>query len=149
MNKTNSKTGYEDIIEHSHPISTKHPRMRNSDRAAQFSPFAALTGYEAAIRETARVTDKKHELSEDAKTVLNEKLQIIIGMIDENPIFEFTYFIADRLKSGGAYIKACGSVRKIDEYRRLVIMDDRTEIPIDDIFDIEGGIFTTLSKYNL
>lgn len=141
MNETNSKTGYEDIIEHSRPISTKHPRMRIADRAAQFSPFAALTGYEAAIKETERVTDKKYELSEDAKTVLNEKLQIIIDMIDEKPVLEFTYFVADRQKSGGAYIKTRGSVRKIDEYRRLVIVNDRVEIPIDDIFDIEGDIF--------
>lgn len=144
MNETNSKTGYEDIIEHSRPVSTRHPRMRCADRAAQFSPFAALTGYEAVIKETERVTDKKHELSEDAKTVLNEKLQIILGMIEEKPAAEFTYFVADRRKSGGAYITVCGSVRKIDEYRRLVIMDDTTEIPIDDIYDIDGEMFRSL-----
>lgn len=135
---------YDDIINLSRPASSKHPRMRISDRAAQFSPFAALTGYEAAIRETARVTEKKHELSEDAKTLLNEKLQLIIEIIDEKPAAEFTYFVADRIKAGGTYITVYGSVRKIDEYDRVVIMEDMTEIPIDDIYDIEAEMFKYL-----
>lgn len=135
---------YDDIINLSRPFSSKHPRMRIADRAAQFSPFAALTGYEAAIRETARVTEKKHELSEDAKTVLNEKLQLIIDIIDEKPVAEFTYFVADKIKAGGAYITVYGSVRKIDEYNRVVIMEDMTEIPIDDIYDIEAEMFRYL-----
>lgn len=137
---TGGNSKYEDIIELDRPISYRHPRMPIPDRAAQFSPFAALTGYEAAILETGRVTDSKHELSEEAKTLLDEKLQFIISQKEQVPILEITYFVADKRKAGGSYVTFTGRIKKIDEYRREVITDSSEVIPIDDIFEIDGDI---------
>lgn len=148
MNK-NEFSEYDDIINLSRPVSCKHPRMPVSDRAAQFSPFAALTGYEEAIKETGRVTDNKHELSEEAKCVLDEKLHIIMSINEEMPIFEITYFVADKRKRGGAYVTVSGRIQKIDGYKRVVIMEDKTTIPIDDIFEIEGDILNRFYKSDL
>ena len=125
---------YHDIIGLPHPVSTQRPRMSMLNRAAQFSPFAALTGYEDTIRETARLTDTRIELDEYAKAALDARLQAI----QSNPrlFVVITYFVPDTRKAGGAYVTAEGSVRKID--RHTVQMTDRTEIPIEDIIEIEG-----------
>ena len=130
---------YADIIGLEHPTSKRHPRMKPSDRAAQFSPFAALTGYDAAVLEAARVTDKKIELSEEAKTVLNEKMHMILESEPSEVVI--TYFMPDKKKSGGSYEKACGFVLSIDEYERVVKMSNGRIIPIDDITEIDGNIF--------
>ena len=148
MNK-NEISEYDDIIDLAHPVSHKHPRMPVSDRAAQFSPFAALTGYEDAIAETGRVTGKKHELSEEAKTVLDEKLRIIMSLNEETPALEITYFVADRKKSGGSYVTVIGRIKRIDGYSHNVIMEDKTRIPIDDIFEIDGAVFNRFYKGDL
>jgi len=137
-NKTDK---YDDIIDLPHHVSPSHPKMPTADRAAQFSPFAALTGYEAAVEETARLTEKKTELSEDMKTILNEKIQIIIDSLDNRPEVTLTYFIPDKKKSGGAYLPVTGIVKKVDAYERRIIMADRTSIPIDQIREIDGEIF--------
>ena len=133
-------TKYNDIINLPHPTSSKHPRMSLHDRAAQFSPFAALTGYDSAIKETSRLTDTKIELDEDAKVRLDEQLQFIKNNLGEEIEVTFTYFVPDEKKSGGEYISHTGIVRKIDEYNRNVIMQDKTIIPIEYISNIEIGL---------
>ncbi len=125
---------YDDIIHLPHPVSSRHPQMPLSDRAAQFSPFAALTGHDAAIRETARLTEEKAELDEDGKELLNEKLQMINEALPE---VEVTYFQPDARKNGGTYRKFRGRVKKIDEYNRMIFFADQTAVPIDDLYSIE------------
>lgn len=132
---------YDDIINLPHHTSTSHPRMSAHDRAAQFAPFAALTGYDSAIGETARLTNTRVELDECSKADLNEKLYIVQDQIDQQPEVSITYFQSDKRKAGGAYITATGFVKKIDEYQRSVVMQDDTKIPIDDIFEIDGELF--------
>ena len=127
---------YDDIINIPHPTSTKHPRMPMIDRAAQFTPFQALTGYGAAIQETARLTGEKAELTEEAKAVLDEKLRLLM---DTGGEAIFTYFLHDEKKSGGAYVMAAGSLKKLDPLQRRIILTDGTSIPIEDILGLESG----------
>ncbi len=127
---------YEDIISLEHHVSIKHPRMPVADRAAQFSPFAALTGFDAAIWETARLTDEEIELDEYLKVELNAKLLEISNKLRECPHVLITYFKPDIKKSGGAYIAHKGRVRKIENEKTL-IMADGAKIQIDAIIDIE------------
>ena len=119
-----SKTNYEDIIHLPHHVSKTHPPMSMDDRAAQFSPFAALTGFGASIQETARLTHEKLEL--------------------EEPEVAVTYFCPDARKSGGAYVTADGTVQKIDLDGRRIVMADGTAIAMDDILDIAGALFAVL-----
>lgn len=135
---------YEDIINLPHHQSTKRPQMPLKDRAAQFAPFAALTGYDAEIRETARLTDAKIELDESTLAILNDKLQIILDNLDTKPEVTITYFKPDTKKAGGAYIEHTGTVKRIDEYERTVIFMDMTAILIEDILDIQSAIFQGL-----
>ncbi len=132
---------YDDIINLPHHVSKSHPHMSTLDRAAQFSPFAALTGYEGAIKETARRTNKRMELDEAAKNVLDEKLRIVHDQLSSQPELEITYFQPDDKKTGGAYISVIGIVKKIDGYERTVVMQDETRIPIEEIIRIKGKIF--------
>jgi hypothetical protein len=132
---------YDDIINLPHHVSTTHPHMTAIDRAAQFSPFAALTGYGAAIIETARLTDKRIELDEYLKDALSDKLQIIADRINEHPEIAITYFQPDAKKNGGAYATVVNTVKKIDEYERVVVIADGTSIPIDEIISINGQLF--------
>ena len=125
---------YDDIINLPHPSSAKHPRMPMSDRAAQFSPFAALTGHGAAIEETARITDRRIELTEEEKTVLDEKLRLLLETGGEGMI---TYFLPDERKDGGAYVAKLGTIKKIDPLEGRVILTDHTSIHIEDILEIE------------
>ncbi|WP_313129886.1 hypothetical protein [Anaerocolumna sp.] len=135
---------YNDIIHLPHHVSTTCPHMSAIDRAAQFSPFAALTGYDAAIKETARLTDERVELDEYRKDILSDKLQIIADRIKEHLEIAITYFQPDEKKNGGTYVTAIGTVKKIDEYERIVVMMDSTTIPIDEIISIEGQIYETM-----
>lgn len=135
---------YDDIIYLPHHVSTTRSRMAVIDRAAQFSPFAALTGHNAAIKETARLTEERVELDEYMKEALNDKLQIITDQLKESPEVEITYFQPDEKKNGGVYVTAINTVKKIDIYERIVIMTDGTEIPIDEIINIAGKIFETM-----
>ena len=132
---------YDDIINLPNPTSTKHPRMPLSDRAAQFSPFAALTGHEAAIKETVRQTDAKQVLSEEVIAELNKKLYLIAETIGTQQMVEITYFVPDAKKDGGAYISHAGYVKRIDKYEHTVVMEDKTVIPSEQISDIEGEMF--------
>lgn len=132
---------YDDIINMPHHISHKRPRMSNYDRAAQFSPFAALTGYDAAVKETERLTDQKLELTDDEKIALNEKLQIIIENIDNTPNVTLTYFEPDKRKAGGKYVTKSGKVKEIDSYIGAVVFEDRTKVDINAIKDISSQLF--------
>jgi uncharacterized protein (UPF0248 family) len=123
--------------------------MSAIDRAAQFSPFAALTGYDAAVRETARLTDERIELDESMKAALSDRLQIIADRLREHPEIAITYFQPDAKKNGGAYVTATETAKKIDEYERVVVMTDGTAIPIDDIIRIDGQIFETILGYDM
>lgn len=135
---------YDDIINLPHHVSKKHPQMSLHDRAAQFSPFAALTGHKAAINETARLTDEKQILSEDVIAKLNEQLNLIKENISSNPIVTITYFVPDDRKSGDAYISNTGVVKKINEYNHTVVLTDKTVIPIEQISEIQSDIFSEI-----
>lgn len=139
-----SKTRYEDIINLPHHVSSTRPQMSMLERAAQFSPFAALTGYDTAIKETGRLTDEKIEIGEEALTFLNMKLQLLVDNLDDKPEVTFTYFKPDERKSGGAYVDATGTVKKVDDYERQIVMHNGTKIPLDDILNIEGDIFASI-----
>jgi len=123
---------YDDIIHLPHPTSPTHPRMSISARAAQFSPYATLAGYGDAVKETARLTNKKLELDEDRKADINETLMRIQAQIDYKPQVAITYFKPDDKKDGGAYITVVGHVKKIKKYEGIVVMTDGMEIPIGD-----------------
>ncbi len=144
MNADTDEHQYDDIINLPHHQSATRPHMSNYDRAAQFAPFAALTGYDDAVKETARLTDKKVELDEYSKDALNERLNMIQDAIDEQPEVSITYFLLDKKKSGGAYVTATDRVKKIDEYENVVLLQDGTKIPIDDIAEIVGEVFGAL-----
>ena len=135
---------YDDIINMPHYQSKSHPHMSNHDRAAQFCPFAALTGYGAAIRETARLTDERWDPDEYMKAMLDSKLQIIADHLHSENEVTITFFKPDDKKSGGAYLTCTGFVKKIDVYEGTVIMADKTAIPIKQICDIESSLFREL-----
>lgn len=135
---------YDDIINLPHHVSPTRPRMSMIDRAAQFSPFAALTGYDAAIKETGRLTDERIELSEESRAVLDRKQQLLLDNLADHPEVSVTYFVPDERKSGGAYVTATGQVKKVDEFERLLILTDGTKIPLDEIQDLTGEIFRVL-----
>lgn len=132
---------YDDIINLSHHVSNKHPTMSLYARSAQFAPFSALTGYEEAIRETARETNERIELDDELKSILDSKLQILAENIKNKPEVSFTYFVPDIKKTGGTYRTVTGIVRKINTYNQSVCFVDNTEIPINDIIEISGEIF--------
>ncbi len=132
---------YSDIINISYEKSAKRQRMTNIERAAQFSSFAALVGYEDAVEETARLTDAEIELSDTTIEVLNLKLQIINEHINECNEVSITYFVPDEKKEGGAYQTIKGIVKKIDDYSREIVMADGTHISIDVVREIDGEIF--------
>ena len=135
---------YDDIINLPHHVSASRPQMPMSDRAAQFSPFAALTGYDAAIKETGRLTDAKIELDDEGLNDLNMKFQFLLEHLDEEPEVKITYFKADEKKVGGAYLEAIGIVKKLDDFERLITMQDGAKIPMDDILSIDGDAFSVL-----
>lgn len=137
---------YDDIMHLPHPNSLKHPRMAALGRASQFAPFAALTGYEGTIRETARLTDAKAELDEDKIVALDMKLRFLADHLSECPEVSITYFKPDSRKQGGAYQTMTGTVKKIDAFEKTVLMAEGTMIPIADIFEISGSLFSSIDK---
>ena len=132
---------YDDILHLSHPTSKKHPRMPISDRAAIFSPFAALSGHGAAIAETARLTDQRMELDEDTKMELDLKQQVLNNITEEHPEITVTWFRPDERKEGGAYVTTAGRLKRIDEVERALVLTDGTAIPLADVVGIEGNCF--------
>lgn len=135
---------YEDIINLPHHVSPTRPQMPMSDRAAQFAPFAALTGYDAAIKETGRLTDEKIELDEEALTALDMKYQFLMDALDDAPEVTITYFQPDERKAGGKYVSAVGVVRKVDDFERRITMQDGAKIQMYDVLSIDGELFSTL-----
>ena len=133
---------YKDIINMPHHVSKNRPQMSMRDRAAQFAPFAALVGYDDAVKETARQTSKRIELLDEQVAIINEKILLLIELIKDNPKIFITYFAPDKKKDGGIYITINGTVKKIDEYNKLIIMQDGITIKMDDIFDIQGDVFS-------
>ena len=126
---------YDDIIDLPHHVSGRHPQMSMTDRAAQFSAFKALTGLEDDLAETARVTDRRIELSEEELAGLNEKFTRICQK--EHPTVKVTYFVPDLLKDGGRYETITGTVKRVDPYEKLLVFTDRTAVKITDITEIE------------
>ena len=126
------------IINLPHPTSAKHPRMPLSDRAAQFAPFAALSGHSAALVETARLTDQRMELDEDARAALDSKQQLLLERIKERPEITVTWFQPDAKKDGGRYIVSTGRLKRIHEADQVLILVDGLRIPIGDIVELES-----------
>ena len=135
---------YDEIMELPHHVSKTRPQMPMSDRAAQFAPFAALTGYDAAIKETGRLTDERIELDVEALSALDMKYQLLMEALDEAPEVTITYFQPDERKAGGKYVSAVGAVKKIDDFERRITMRDGTRIPMDDVLSIDGELFSSL-----
>lgn len=134
------KTPYDDIIHLPHHVSTRHPQMSLYNRAAQFAPFAALTGHDAAIEETARLTDVQQELTQGERDMLNRKMNYLLHT-DDSPVVEITYFQPDQKKAGGTYRTVSGSVKKVDDAASKVMLTDGTAIPLDAVSDIRGEVF--------
>ena len=137
---------YDEIINLPHHVSKTRPQMPMSDRAAQFAPFAALTGYDSAIRETGRLTDEKIELDEEALTALDMRYQLLTDALEAHPGVTITFFQSDERKEGGAYQTVTGTVKKIDTFERLITMRDGTKIPMDDVLSMEGALFSALEQ---
>ena len=134
---------YNDIINLPHHVSPDRRQMSMIDRAAQFSPFAALTGHSEAIDEVARFTENAPFLDENTKDILNEKLQLIAESLNNEPVVSITFFRPDTRKSGGAYIIKNGTVKSIDSFNRELHFADNTHIPIDSIIEIDGRMFNS------
>lgn len=150
---------YDDMLRLPHPVSTRHPPMSLLNRAAQFSPFAALSGYDAEVAEAGRMTDRRLSLSESEKAALDERLHVIQRWLDQRPSkwtcpageasgfsmpeVSITYFVADPRKAGGSYVATTGTVKRIDLCVRSVVMTGGCVIPIEDIAAIESDAFRT------
>ncbi len=132
---------YDDIMNLPYPIPSARPRMSMEDRAAQFSPFAALTGYEDAIEETGRQTSERRELSEEEKEDLDRKQKFLTERIGEEPEVSVTYFVPDERKAGGAYVTERGRLKKADDSGRWIQLAGGSRIPADEIVRLESGLF--------
>lgn len=137
---------YDDIIQLPHPTSAKHPRMPLSNRAAQFSPFAALSGHGEALAETARLTDRQIELSEDDKTVLDQKQHILLEHIKEHPQISVTWFRPDEKKDGGQYITTTGCLKRIDEFNQILFLEGDVKIPLTYVVDLSSEILPDIDQ---
>ena len=138
---SSGKEEYRDIYNRPHHVSSKRPQMSRLNRAAQFSPFAALTGYDDLVAESARVTDEKHELGEFELEQLNSRIQYLRDHLSEEPEVNITYFQADERKAGGSYIVFTGTVKKIDEYSKSLLLSNGKTILFEDICSIEAPCF--------
>lgn len=136
-------SGYDDIINLPHHVSATRKPMPLANRAAQFAPFAALTGHGAAISETARLTSGKIELSPDELLELSRRLNFALANLSDRPEVAFTVFKIDSRKAGGCYVRMTGVIRKMDLHARLITLTDGRMIVMDDIVTIEGDIFKT------
>ena len=137
-------SAYDDILNLPHHTSAVQPAMPMQNRAAQFAPFAALVGYDALIRETARLTNQKVELDESVKAELNEKLRLLLELLPQQPEVTITYFQPDNRKAGGAYRGINGIVRKYLPSANALIMMDGVQIPVNEIISLEGSCFSSI-----
>ena len=131
------ENNYDDIINLPRHVSKNRKHMSNYDRAAQFSPFAALKGYDDEIDETARLTDEKHELEGERVAEINEKLLLLKGAVREHPLVKIVYFVKDDKKSGGAYVTTEARLKKFSAYERKLYFDNNLTVCFDDVFSIE------------
>lgn len=132
---------YDNIIDLPRPVSKRHKPMSMTDRAAQFSPFAALTGYDSEVSEAARLTDSRLERDEDTIAVLNERMQILSRWEYKYPEITVEYFVSDERKSGGAYVTVTGNFKWLDDGERKLVLQDGTKIPLENIYSLTGDIF--------
>ena len=137
---------YEDIVNLPHHVSETRPRMSRADRAAQFSPFAALTGHDAAVQETARRTQKRIETAEDKRYELDLKLQLLTQMLPSQPEVTVTYFVPDMKKFGGAYVTQTKTLKRIDCNKRILLMTDSTEIFAEDVVELDSPLLANLFR---
>lgn len=135
------KKNYNDIVNLSHHVSQKHIQMSIEERAAQFAPFAALTGFSEEIKEAERLTNERKAIDENLREKLDRKLQIIKNILHINPLVTFTYFVNDLKKEGGDYITVTEKVKRINNYKKVIVLENNIEIPISEIIDITGEIF--------
>lgn len=133
---------YDDIINLPHHVSEQHPQMPIRDRAAQFSPFAALTGYEGEVKEAARLTDKKIELSEEQRAILDERLCLLEDILPDRPEVTFTYFLPDIRKDGGTYTTITGKLKKLNRVERTIMLTSGVSIPVDNLLEVDSTIWT-------
>ena len=140
----NDKFPYEDIINLPRPVSKKYPSPTILERAARFAPFAAITDYEEMVLEKARVTEERMELDECALILLDKKLNILQNLLSRSPEITVTYFVPDKKKNGGAYLTMTDTVKKIDPYKKLLIMNNEKKIQMEDIYKLEGELFRAL-----
>ena len=136
------KHNYEDIIHLPYNGSKRSKRISMAERGAQFSPFAALTGYDAKILEAARLTDGEKELGIDAKLALDKKLQLLFQLHEKRPMVSITYFVSDEKKSGGSYETISGAVKSVDPYEEVIQLEDGRTVEFCNIFDISGDILS-------
>ncbi len=132
---------YSDIIHLPHPVSKRHPQMSMIQRAAQFSPFAALTGYDASVKEEARLTESQETLGDDTIAVLNHRVAILRDHLQEHPLVSVTYFRPDSRKAGGEYLTIQGHIQKMDDYEHTILVENHQPIAIQYILDISGALF--------
>jgi hypothetical protein len=143
---SSGKEEYGDIFDRPHHVSSKRPQMSRLNRAAQFSPFAALTGYDDLVRESARTTDRKIELSEDDLADINRKLKLMQEHLSESPQISVIFFAPDSLKSGGEYLEKVGVVKKVKILAQSLLMEDGMEIPFSDIVFLSGALFEDIDE---
>ena len=136
---------YDDIINLKRPVS-KHPKMSLYQRAAQFAPYAALTGYEGQVKETARLTDRRIDIDDGLREILNNKLNYIVDKIHDNPLVSITYFVEDKKKDGGKYKTKEGTIKRIDVVNQEVIFTDKIKIYMKDILSISSDIFKNIEE---
>lgn len=135
---------YDDILHLPHHVSGTRPPMSRQDRAAQFSPFAALSGYGALLREVARQTEARVELTESSLALLDEKLRVLRSRLSRQPEITATWFVPDERKEGGAYVRATGRVKRVDPWGKRLLLTDGTEIPLEALTALEGAVFEDL-----
>lgn len=145
-NDRNNPRRYDDLLDLPHHVSVVHPHMSLYDRAAQFAPFKALTGYEDDVEETTRLTDERIELDEERIEQLDARLQLLEEHLSDAPVVTVTYFRPDELKSGGAYLTVTGSVNKIDTVGRVLVLRDGSRVPMDDLYSLEGELFSAFGE---
>lgn len=136
-----TERNYDDIINLPRPVSTRHKPMSRINRAAQFAPFAALVGYDDAVKEEARITGRRVELSEDRVALINDRVYRLMQELENKPHVCITYFKSDASKCGGEYVPLHGIVHNIDEVEGVIVMDDKKRISISDVLSLEGDIF--------
>ena len=137
---------YDDIMDLPRPVSPNRRRMTGVERGAQFSPFAALTGYGAAVEEAGRLTEQQTELTEDARSLLNDKLCLLDAHLAKAPIVEVTYFLPDAKKQGGSYVRMVGTVRSIDRYEGCLWMERGVRIPLEQLRELRSELFECLES---